>query len=206
MAKARFPIPLLCAFLTLALTACARPKKTGAVIAPRVILRFASEHSDAYSEREIEFAECVAAESKNAVRVQVYAEGELGTAAEMVEQLSFGGIGLSRVSVRAVADISPAAMSVSRFGTFSSSNEMTRIMTDDFIARLTEELLLGKLVLLAWSDAGDNPEAYRLNETLRETKTIPSHSLELILASRVIFQKMLPSDRVILETAAKKVF
>ena len=84
--------------------------KTEEYTGPELILRYAENQPEDYptSKAAKAFAELVAQRTDGRVKVLVYSGAELGAEQSVIQQMQFGGVDFSRVSLSQLAEYEPA--------------------------------------------------------------------------------------------------
>ena len=77
---------------------------------PELILRYAENQPKDYptTQAALAFAEKVSQRTDGRVKILVYSGGELGAEQSVIQQMQFGGIDFSRVSLSQLAEYEPA--------------------------------------------------------------------------------------------------
>ena len=100
------------------------------------------------------FAELVEERTNGEIRILVNAEGAMGTEAEVIEQLKYGGIDFARVSLSQLSEYIPKMNVLQMPYLYRDSAHMWSVLDgeigDDFIELAQEYELVG----LSWYDAG----------------------------------------------------
>ena len=146
---------LLAAAPALAVTGCTAQSASSQQEKPR-ILRYAENQPEDYptSKAAKAFAELVAQRTNNKVKVLVYSGAELGAEQSVIQQMQFGGVDFSRVSLSQLAEYEPELSVLQLPYLYSDAEQMWRVLDgsigDDFLAMLDQMDLVG----LSWFDAG----------------------------------------------------
>lgn len=144
---------LLILTLLLCLTAC-RPEAETTV--PEFVLTYAENQPEDYPTTLAgeEFARLVAERTGGKVIILVRHSGQLGSEAEVLSQMAFGGIDFARVSLSAVSDELPILNVLQLPFLYEDADHMRRILDgeigEDFLKAFTEAGLVG----LSWYDGG----------------------------------------------------
>lgn len=101
-----------------------------------------------------EFARLVAELSKGRLRIEVYHSGVLGDELSVMDQLSFGGIDLARVSIASVQPAVPALAALFMPYLYKEEAHMWRVLTGPVGRELLNALEAGGLVGIGWFEAG----------------------------------------------------
>ena len=146
---------LLAAAPALAVTGCTAQSASSQQEKP-LILRYAENQPEDYptSKAAKAFAELVAQRTNNKVKVLVYSGAELGAEQSVIQQMQFGGVDFSRVSLSQLAEYVPALSVLQLPYLYSDAAQMWRVLIgtigDEFLAMLDAVDLVG----LSWFDAG----------------------------------------------------
>ena len=146
---------LLTAVPALAVTGCA-VSPAYSVLEKPLILRYAENQPEDYptSKAAKAFAELVAQRTDGRVKVLVYSGAELGAEQSVIQQMQFGGVDFSRVSLSQLAEYEPELSVLQLPYLYSDSQQMWRVLDggigDEFLAMLDGMDLVG----LSWFDAG----------------------------------------------------
>lgn len=125
-------------------------------VPPELILRYAENQPEEYptTQAALRFAELVEQRTDGRVRVRVYSGAELGAEQSVIEQMQFGGIDFSRVSLSQLAEREPALSVLQLPYLYQDADQMWRVLDgrigDEFLAMLEAMDLVG----LSWFDAG----------------------------------------------------
>lgn len=146
---------LLTAAPALAVTGCTAQSASSQQEKP-LILRYAENQPEDYptSKAAKAFAELVAQRTDGRVKVLVYSGAELGAEQSVIQQMQFGGVDFSRVSLSQLAEYEPELSVLQLPYLYSDAEQMWRVLDgsigDDFLAMLDQMDLVG----LSWFDAG----------------------------------------------------
>lgn len=156
-------ISRLCFIKALCGAACALAPLSGCGAAPEsgqttpeLILRYAENQPEDYptTQAAFKFAELVAGHTDGRVKIVVYSGGELGAEQAVIEQMQFGGIDFTRVSISQLAEYMPEFNVLQLPYLYSGAEHMWRVLDgtvgDEFLASLGQLSLVG----LSWFDAG----------------------------------------------------
>ena len=123
---------------------------------PELILRYAENQPEDYptTQAALAFAELVAQRTDGRVKILVYSGGELGAEQSVIQQMQFGGIDFSRVSLSQLAEYEPALSVLQLPYLYTDADQMWRVLDgtigDEFLSMLDSLELTG----LSWFDAG----------------------------------------------------
>ena len=146
---------LLTAAPALAITGCTAQSASSQQEKP-LILRYAENQPEDYptSKAAKAFAELVAQRTDGRVKVLVYSGAELGAEQSVIQQMQFGGVDFSRVSLSQLAEYEPELSVLQLPYLYSDAEQMWRVLDgsigDEFLAMLDGMDLVG----LSWFDAG----------------------------------------------------
>ncbi len=121
-----------------------------------LILRYAENQPEDYptTQAALAFADLVAQRTDGRVKVLVYSGGELGAEQSVIQQMQFGGIDFSRVSLSQLAEYEPALSVLQLPYLYTDADQMWRVLDgaigDEFLSMLDSMELTG----LSWFDAG----------------------------------------------------
>ena len=121
-----------------------------------LILRYAENQPKDYptTQAALAFADLVAQRTDGRVKVLVYSGGELGAEQSVIQQMQFGGIDFSRVSLSQLAEYEPALSVFAAAVSLYRADQMWRVLDgtigDEFLSTLESLELTG----LSWFDAG----------------------------------------------------
>lgn len=123
---------------------------------PELILRYAENQPEDYptTQAALRFAELVEQRTGGRVKILVYSGGELGAEQSVIQQMQFGGIDFSRVSLSQLAEYAPELSVLQLPYLYQDADQMWRVLDgtigDEFLAMLKMLELTG----LSWFDAG----------------------------------------------------
>ena len=130
--------------------------KTEEYTGPELILRYAENQPEDYptTQAALAFADLVAERTEGRVKVVVYSGGELGAEQSVIQQMQFGGVDFSRVSLSQLAEYEPELSVLQLPYLYSDAQQMWRVLDggigDELLAMLDGMDLVG----LSWFDAG----------------------------------------------------
>lgn len=125
-------------------------------IVPEFVLSYAENQTQDYPTTlgAKRFAELVEERSGGRIRIVVYAEGELGREAEVIEQMQFGGIDFARVSLSQLAEHAPELNVLQMPYLYVDSEHMWRVLDGEIGEAFLQSVGKTQLVGLSWYDAG----------------------------------------------------
>lgn len=125
--------------------------------APELILRYAENQPESYptTEAAYTFAELVEEKTGGRVKVRVYSNGELGSETSIVEQMKYGGIDFSRISIMSLGEFVPEVYVLQLPFLYRDNDHMWTVL-DGPIGEVFLDSIEGRIGLtgLAWFDAG----------------------------------------------------
>ena len=139
-----------------ALTLCGCRQQEPEEAKPELILRYAENQPEDYptTQAALAFAGLMADQTDGRVKVAVYSGGELGAEQSVIQQMQFGGVDFSRVSLSQLAEYEPELSVLQLPYLYSDAQQMWRVLDgsigDEFLAMLDGMDLVG----LSWFDAG----------------------------------------------------
>ena len=145
---------LLILVLCLLLAGCGQSKEAKNV--PQLILRYADNQPEDYPTTKAAeyFAQLVEERTHGKIVIRVYANGELGDENSVLEQVQFGGIDLTRVSMGTLAEFFPDVEVLQLPYLYDDADHMWRVLDgnigDAFLASTRQAGVIG----LSWFDAG----------------------------------------------------
>lgn len=123
---------------------------------PELILRYADNQPEDYPTTVAAeyFAQLVEERTHGRICIRVYCNGELGDESRVLEQVQFGGIDMSRVSMGTLADYYPDIEVLSLPYLYHDADHMWRVLEsaigDSFLSSSRQAGIIG----LSWYDAG----------------------------------------------------
>lgn len=106
-----------------------------------LILRYAENQPEDYptTQAALAFADLVAQRTDGRVKVLVYSGGELGAEQSVIQQMQFGGIDFSRVSLSQLAEYEPALSVLQLPYLYTDADQMWRVLDgtigDEFLLK-----------------------------------------------------------------------
>ena len=146
---------LLTAAPALAVTGCTAQSASSQQEKP-LILRYAENQPEDYptSKAAKAFAELVAQHTDGRVKVLVYSGAELGAEQSVIQQMQFGGVDFSRVSLSQLAEYEPELSVLQLPYLYSDAQQMWRVLDGEIGDEFLSGLGVMDLVGLSWFDAG----------------------------------------------------
>ena len=126
------------------------------VMEPEFVLTYAENQSKDYptTQAAYKFAELVKEKTDGKVLIEVKHSGELGTQKEVIAQLQFGGVDMTRVSVSSISDELPNMNVLQLPFLYRSEEQMWRVLESEVGTAALESLDNIGLVGLSWFEAG----------------------------------------------------
>lgn len=125
--------------------------------APELILRYAENQPEGYPTTEAAhaFADLVAEKTGGRVQVRVYSNGVLGSETSIVEQMEYGGIDFSRISIMSLGEFVPELYVLQLPFLYRDADHMWTVL-DGPIGEVFLDSVEDRIGLtgLAWFDAG----------------------------------------------------
>ncbi len=125
-------------------------------VAPEYVLSYAENQTEDYPTTlgAKYFAELVAERTNGRIKIVVSAEGALGNEADVIQQLMYGGIDFTRVSLSQLAEYAPEMNVLQMPYLYTDSNHMWRVLDGEIGASFLQDIQNYELVGLSWYDAG----------------------------------------------------
>lgn len=145
---------LVLAALAIFCTGCTTGQKEADM--PQLILRYADNQPEDYptTQAAYYFAELVEQRTQGKIRIRIYANGELGDEASVLQQVQFGGIDLARISIGTLTDLYQDAKVLQLPYLYDGAEQMWRVLDgqigQDFLDGTQQIGVVG----LSWLDAG----------------------------------------------------
>lgn len=145
---------LAMALLCLLLTGCA-PKEE--LPQPKLILRYADNQSDSYPTTLAAqfFAQLVEERTNGDIRIRVYGNAALGSENNVFEQVQFGGVDFTRVSMGTLSEYDPHVEVLQLPYLYDDSSHMWRVLDGEIGQEFLQSVQSSVGVIgLSWFDAG----------------------------------------------------
>ncbi len=142
----------LCVLLLLC--GCGGPAENKAV--PLLILRYGENQPEDYpTTRAAEyFAQLVEERTQGKICIRLYCNGELGDENQVLEQVQFGGIDMTRVSMGTLAEYHPEMEVLQLPFLYDSAEHMWRVLDGPIGERFLTSARQAGIIGLSWFDAG----------------------------------------------------
>lgn len=124
--------------------------------APEYVFSYADNQPEDYPtvQGAKKFAELVYERTDGRIKINVFAEGEMGNENDVVEQLQYGGIDFARVSVMILADVKSKFNVLQLPFLYRDETHMWKVLDGEIGDEFKKELEGSGLVALSWYDAG----------------------------------------------------
>lgn len=156
-----------CALLAagLALTSC-NEKKSGAAgdsgsaksakSAEKMVLRYAENQAQDYptTQAAYKFAEIVEEKTNGRIHIDVYHGGQLGDEKAVIEQLQFGAIDFTRVSISPLSEFEKSLNVLQLPYLYKDADQMWRVLDGPIGEKFLNSMDKANLIGLSWYDAG----------------------------------------------------
>lgn len=129
-----------------------RPKDT----APEYVFSYAENQTADYPTTlaALKFAELVNERTQGRIQIQVKPEGALGSEAEVIRQMRYGGIDFARISIAQISDFVPEMSVLQLPYLYKDSEHMWRILDGEIGEQFLTYTQQYDLIGLSWYDAG----------------------------------------------------
>lgn len=168
MKKFAVIIIIILALVSVSFTGCKKNDGTGALTKRQTVLRLAETHPIDYptTKGDLEFARLVEERSNGRLRIQVFPNAQLGEEKEAIEQVQFGGIDFTRVSVSPLAAFAKKFDALQLPYIFRSSEHQWKVLNGPIGSEMLASLEYAGFIGLCWYDSG----ARSFYNTKREIK------------------------------------
>lgn len=121
-----------------------------------VVLRLAETHARDYptTQGDYYFAELVEERTDGRIRVEVYHSSQLGEERAVIEQVQFGAIDMTRVSISPLAAFSPGLDALQMPYLYNSTDHMWRVLKGSIGDEMLASVEGAGFVGLAWYESG----------------------------------------------------
>lgn len=121
-----------------------------------IVFRLAETHPGDYPTTlgDIEFARLVEEKTDGRIKVEVYHSKQLGEEKDVIEQVQFGAIDFTRVSVGPMTEFSPELAVVALPYIYNSSDHMWKVLSSEIGDNFLNGLEKSNFVGLTWYDGG----------------------------------------------------
>jgi len=150
-----------CAALTLAVafTGCKKENKAASEAKPeakQMVLRYAENQAQDYptTQAAYKFAEMVEQKTNGRIHIDVYHGGQLGDEKSVIEQLQFGAIDFTRVSISPLSEFDKSLNVLQLPYLYKDAAQMWRVLEGDIGEQFLKGVEKAGLIGLSWFDAG----------------------------------------------------
>jgi len=122
----------------------------------KMVLRYAENQVKDYptTKGAQKFADLVKEKTNGRITVEVYDSGQLGDEKSVIEQIQFGGIDMSRVSLTPLSEFSKDLMALQMPYLYRDADHMWKVLDGDIGKKLLGSTEKDGIVGLSWYDAG----------------------------------------------------
>ena len=122
----------------------------------KIVLRYAENQVKDYPTTQAaqKFADLVKEKTNGRITVEVYDSGQLGDEKSVIEQIQFGGIDMSRVSLTPLSEFSRNLMALQLPYLYRDADHMWKVLNGDIGKDLLKSTEDSGIVGLSWYDAG----------------------------------------------------
>ena len=155
---------------TMALTGCGGNSSSSSGSGDKIVLRYAENQVKDYPTTQAaqKFADLLKEKTNGRITVEVYDSGQLGDEKSVIEQVQFGGIDMSRVSLTPLSEFSRNLMALQLPYLYRDSEHMWKVLDGDIGKELLKSTEDSGIVGLSWYDAG----ARNFYNSKREIKSL----------------------------------
>ena len=123
---------------------------------PEFVFTYAENQTEDYPTTlgALKFAELVEERTEGRIRIQVKAEGVMGSESEVIRQMQYGGIDFARISIAQLSDFIPQMNVLQLPYLYKDSSHMWRVLDGEIGERFLEYSEGYDLIGLSWYDAG----------------------------------------------------
>lgn len=123
---------------------------------PEFIFRYAENQIEDYPTTQAAryFAEAVSERTDGRIQIEVFPLGELGDEPSVIEQLCFGGVDFTRVSLSSLAEVSSALNILQLPYLYQDATHMWRVLDGEIGDHFLESVAGAGLTGLSWFDSG----------------------------------------------------
>lgn len=159
-------------------------KNSTRTLPPEFVLTYAENQSDTYPTTlgAIYFAELVQEKSQGRIQILVLANSSLGTEPSVIEQMQFGGVDFSRVSISSFSDAQPKLNVLQMPYLYQNADHMWKVLDSEIGEDFLEVFAESDLVGLSWYDAGarnfyNNKHSIETLEDMKGLRIRVQHSI-----------------------------
>jgi TRAP-type C4-dicarboxylate transport system substrate-binding protein len=133
-----------------------KQESSAAAPAQQVVMRMAETHPSDYptTKGDYHFADLVKERTKGRIQIEVYPSSQLGEEKAAIEQVQFGAIDFTRVSLSPVSAFSPNLNALQMPYLYRNSDHMWKVLKGDIGKQFLASLEPAGFVGLGWFDGG----------------------------------------------------
>lgn len=130
--------------------------ETGKPAGSQIVLRLADNQPDNYPTvvGDLEFARLVGERSNGRIKIDVYNNGQLGDEKSVIEQVQFGGIDFTRVSISPLASFNPALNGLQMPYLYRNADHLWKVLNGPIGDEMLKSMEAKGFVGLVYYDAG----------------------------------------------------
>lgn len=127
-----------------------------AAAARPIVLRLADNQPDGYPTvvGDLEFARLVEERSNGRIKVEVYNNGQLGDEKSAIEQVQFGGIDFTRVSISPLSNFNPLLNALQMPYLYRDADHMWKVLNGEIGEYFLDSMMDSGFVGLVYYDSG----------------------------------------------------
>ncbi len=145
-------VAVSCAILAvcMAMTGCSKNK------GEKLVLRYAENQPQDYptTQAAYKFAEMVEKKTKGRIHIDVYYGAQLGDEKSVIEQLQFGAIDFTRVSISPLSEFDKSLNVLQLPYLYKDADQMWRVLDGEIGEKFLSNVSSSNLIGLSWFDAG----------------------------------------------------
>lgn len=159
---------IILVFVSASFICCGKKDGAPSITKRQIVLRLAETHPIDYptTKGDLEFARLVEERSNGRLRIQVFPNAQLGEEKAAIEQVQFGGIDFTRVSVSPLAAFAKKFDALQLPYIFRSSEHQWKVLNGPIGSEMLASLEPAGFIGLCWYDSG----ARSFYNTKREIK------------------------------------
>lgn len=149
-------VSVILAFSLLSFSSCSKKNIADETISEPLVLRLAETHPKNYPTTRASqyFADLVETRTDGRIKIKVFHSSQLGQEREVIEQVQFGGIDLTRVSIAPLTNYAPLFNALQYPYLFRDSYHQWTVLNSDVGQMLLESLEDSGFIGLCWYDSG----------------------------------------------------
>lgn len=150
-------VAVTCALLavTVGMTGCTKKESKKASEA-KMVLRYAENQPQDYptTQAAYKFAEMVSEKTNGRIQIDVYYGAQLGDEKSVIEQLQFGAIDFTRVSISPLSEFDKSLNILQLPYLYKDADQMWRVLDGELGEKFLSNVSSSNLIGLSWFDAG----------------------------------------------------